>query len=225
MEEFDLKELWDLWHQGKTINDAIDAFVDRAAIKKQVKKTSKDQGAITQISDTTLLGERQKQQKKASEFSEYEKEIFQNLYEKIQSGHLLAIGYMEPVGGSDVPDLIPSNFGPPQAFSLEHSSVTFQEARFSHVRIAENPKHNSEIVDKPVGRPSRKQEIISAYIALRDVGDIDYSKTFKSHTELIRKTVRRRNPKLKHDKGLGEEAIRLAVKPLFDQDKRDRDST
>ena len=228
---FDLKELWDLWQQGKSINDAIDAFLDCESIKNQVRKKLKNKKPIKNIIDTGLLGERQKQQQ-IIEFSEYEDEIFQVLYEKIKSEKLLAIGYMEPVGGSDFPDLIPQYFWPPQKVSLEFSSMNFQEGSFSNIRIIENPKRKKdfvgydseilppEIKDKKVGRPSIKDKIIEAYEFLKKEDLIDYSKPLKSHTERIQTTVQKLHPEITDTKGMQHEVIRLTLSRIFQSDKK-----
>jgi hypothetical protein len=224
LEKLDLKEIWDLWQQGKSINDAIGSFLDCESIKREVKKHLRDHETITKITDTGLLREREKQRQNAFVFSEYENEIFQNLYAKIKSRQLLAIGYIEPIGGSDFPDLIPQKFWPPQEISLEESSVTFNKARFSNVRIVKNPITANdlkiyEINDKKVGRPSIQDKIIKAYEDCRERGEIDYSKTLKSHTEIIQKGVQRLHPEISGIKGMQHEVIRLAIGDQFNKDK------
>ena len=76
-----------------------------------------------------------------------------------------------------------------------------------------------KIEDKKTGRPSLKEKIIAAYEFLKKEGSIDYSKTLKSHTEIIQKTVQALNPEITDTTGMAHEAIRRAVGENFKTDK------
>ena len=65
-----------------------------------------------------------------------------------------------------------------------------------------------------VGRPSTKREIEERYEALRDAGEVDYNAPKKVVYEKIRGKVK------KGRGGFGNEAIRRAIKPFFDRDKK-----
>lgn len=75
------------------------------------------------------------------------------------------------------------------------------------------------IKDKKTGRPSLKEKIIAAYEFLKKEGSIDYSKTLKSHTEIIQKTVQALNPEITDTAGMAHEAIRRAIGENFKTDK------
>jgi len=76
-----------------------------------------------------------------------------------------------------------------------------------------------KIEDKKTGRPSLKEKINAAYEFLKKEGSIDYSKTLKSHTEIIQKTVQALNPEITDTAGMAHEAIRRAVGENFKTDK------
>lgn len=76
-----------------------------------------------------------------------------------------------------------------------------------------------KIEDKKTGRPSLKEKIIAAYEFLKKEDSIDYSKTLKSHTEIIQKTVQALNPEITGTAGMAHEAIRRAISTRFQEDK------
>lgn len=76
-----------------------------------------------------------------------------------------------------------------------------------------------KIENKKTGRPSLKEKIIEAYEFLKKEGSIDYSKTLKSHTEIIQKTVQAQNPEITGTAGMAHEAIRRAISKHFQTDK------
>jgi len=150
-----------------------------------------------------------------------------NLYDKIISGKLIAIGYKAPIK-SDFPILIPPHMWPPENTDIDKSSISANGIDFVRVRIIKKSafknsnKENHKkikIEDKPIGRPSIQNEIINAYEYLKKEGNIDYSKALKSHTALIQKTVQNASPEIKGTKGMAHEAIRRAVSKRFHDDK------
>ena len=75
------------------------------------------------------------------------------------------------------------------------------------------------------GRPSLGPEIEAAYKELRAAGEIDFNGPKKWLYEPIRKKVQEHedNPNLK--KGLGDEALRKIIQPLFEADKNRRSAS
>ena len=69
------------------------------------------------------------------------------------------------------------------------------------------------------GRPTLKTEIEAAYKALRDGAEIDFKAPKNRVYEPIREKVRgyKKDPRLQ--RGLGDEAIRKVIHPLFEKDK------
>lgn len=83
----------------------------------------------------------------------------------------------------------------------------------------ENYLQKIEVKDKKVGRPSIKEKIIAAYEHLKERNIIDYSKTLKSHTEIIQKTVQALDSDITGTAGMEHEAIRRAISERFQADK------
>ena len=79
-----------------------------------------------------------------------------------------------------------------------------------------------ESPERGPGRPSLKPNIIAAYRELRDEGKIDFKVPKNRLYGPIRRRVRqaRKKPDLK---GLGDEAIRLAISRPFEADKKKAD--
>lgn len=219
MENFNLKELWELWQKGKSINDAIDTFLDRSAIKKQVRKKLKDLKKISTVNESGFLGECKKEQQNSRIFSEYKQEIFQQLYKKIESRELLVIGYKEPIGGTDTADLIPQKYWPHKEISLEDSSITFQEAKFSNIRINVNPKRNIDFSEydsesSSPGRTTLEEELNRAYDYLYKNNQINLEKDFKSHINKIRKAIFHLYPDKFEGKSYSEKRKNLSDKTI-----------
>ena len=72
------------------------------------------------------------------------------------------------------------------------------------------------------GRPTLKTEIDVAYKEVRDAGDINFNAPKIEFYELIREKVRRYKGDQNLQRGLGNEAIRQVVSPLFEADKNKR---
>lgn len=215
--------------QGKSLADAIDAFLDCTSIKKQVQKRLKelkDKENETQKkkAKSGFQAEREKLKQKVDDFSEYETELLQKLYEEIKSEHLICIGYREPIGSSDFPVLIPRKYWPPQAISLETSSVKFLDADYSAIRVAENPKREIDfsVYDSEppsAGRSTSAPELIEAYEYLLDRGQIDYTKTFKSQIEKIRQAVFHLHPGIPDDRNMADKTIQKHLSSRFRDEK------
>ena len=76
-----------------------------------------------------------------------------------------------------------------------------------------------------VGRPTLDAEIKVAYQELRDAGDINYDAPKIEFYELIREKVRGYKGDKNLQRGLGNEAIRQVISPLFEADKNKRSAS
>ena len=70
-----------------------------------------------------------------------------------------------------------------------------------------------------IGRPTFMTEIEAAYKELRDAKEIDFDAPKNKLFEPIREKVRAYKNDLSLQRGLGDEAIRKAIHPLFEKDK------
>ena len=161
-------------------------------------------------------------------------DMLKNVYEKINSGDLIAFGFQYPIE-SEFPTPIPLHMWPPEDEDIEKSAIDSNGFKYVNIRIIQKAKakeikfganENEEIVqpeiivhDKKVGRPSLKKEILEAYERLKNESKIDYSKSLKSHTELIQKTVQVMHPKIIEIVGMQYEAIRRTLSERFKADK------
>lgn len=246
MENIEQKELLKLWKKGKTLYESLFVLTDKSLLnnynKSQLELENQTNSFPEKESDSniSMLDGLQAVQKTINKYQGTRNatdKLKRDLLNKILSEKLIGLGFESPIKSSDIPQYIPLYIWPQKIidFDWDNSSFSINGVKFINIKIIKNSElkkdnnlknkkeeikpPNIEIIDKPVGRPSRKQEIINAYNFLRDKGKIDYSKTFKSHITIIRETVRSLNPKLENDKGLGDEAIRRTVKHFFDQEK------
>jgi hypothetical protein len=249
LENIDSQVLLKLWKKGKTLYTSLFEFTDNslrqkynkscAELKNQTKTIpEKYPNGVQSISDG--IEALSKSFTNYQEIQSANDELKRNLLNNILSERLIGIGFESPIKTTSQPQVIPIHIWPQNItdYDWNESSFSINGVEFLKIRLIKNAEFKSElnltnekeeitlpdleITDKHVGRPSKKKEIIDSYNHLKKENKIDYSKTFKSHTELIRKTVRLHNPKMENDKGLGVEAIRRTVKHLFDQEKKNQ---
>ena len=196
------KEVYEFWQNGKTLIEAAEIYCDKNNIKNSLKEN------------------------KNNDFYKYERNILENLTNKIISGELLSIGYDESAVGQPFPDLFSLSIWPPDKINFKSSSIVYDDVIYSSVRINKSPTTNkiisslnNKVGDKQIGRPSKKNNIIEAYEYLKKEENIDYSKTLKSHTEIIQKTVQSLHPNIEDTAGMQHEAIRRAIGERFKTDK------
>lgn len=249
MENIDQKELLKLWKKGKTLYESLFEFTDKSLINNYNKSQVELENQTNLIPEKTSNGNPsmmdglQAVQKTINKYQgtrSANDKLKRDLLNKLLSEKIAGLGFESPIKTSSQPQLIPIHIWPQKIneFNWNESSFLSNGVEFQKIRIIKNIEFKNErniqnkkeeiqlpdfqITDKFVGRPSKKQEIINAYNLLKKKNKIDYSKTFKSHTPLIREAVRLQNPTLTDDKGLGDEAIRRTVKSFFDQEKKEQ---
>ena len=235
--DYSPEQLLNIWKEGETLDDAIWEFCDSKYINEYPENHPKIGIKSNKTPDTLLDGisevlaaytkSKMGMDKYYAQIKTSKNNMKNNLYDKIINSKLIAIGYEMPIK-SDFPILIPSHMWPPENADIDKSSISANGIDFVRVRIIKkssfkNSKKETQkkirIEDKPIGRPSLKCEIINAYEYLKKEGHIDYSKTLKSHTVLIQKTVQGLSPEIKDTNGMAHEAIRRAVTKRFQDDK------
>jgi hypothetical protein len=249
LENINTQELLKLWKKGKTLYESLFEFSDKSLINNYNKSQLELENQTNSIPENNSNGKPSMMdnlQAFQSTFNKYQgtrnanDKLKRDLLNKILSEKLAGLGFESPIKTSSQPQLIPIHIWPQKIneFNWNESSFLSNGVEFQKIRIIKNIEFKKErniqnkkkeiqlpdfqITDKSVGRPSKKQEIINAYNLLKNKNKIDYSKTFKSHTPLIREAVRLQSPTLTDDKGLGDEAIRRTVKSLFDQEKKEQ---
>ena len=114
---------------------------------------------------------------------------------------------------------------------LEYHGLRFYEGEYERrLTAAPSPYASDPLAgkaDRPreAGRPSLKLEIEAAYQDLHDAGEIDFNAPKKRLYEPIREKVRERKGAPGLQQGLGDEAIRQFIHPLFEADKNKRSAS
>lgn len=252
MKDIDPPQLLNLWKKGKTLYASLFEYTDESQLNNYNKsqldfgnETNSNSENQSENGPSAAYG-LEVFQKLATNLQESQSASYKlksNLLNKILSEKLIGLGFEPPIKTTSTPQIIPIHIWPQKItdFDWNKSSFSLNGIEFLKIRLIKKTEFKKaikivnkkeeikppklEVNDKLVGRPSRKKDIKDAYIFLRDKGKIYYSKAFKSHNEIIRETVRLLNPELENDKGLGNEAIRRTVKPLFDLEKENQKKT
>lgn len=228
--------LLDIWQKGKFLDEAVFIFCDQKYIDgySEINFVRKPPTS-DEIKISDLLNEMNTSLKGLYDIQTAKDDLYNNLYQKLKKGDLVGLGYEAPLKSTDFPIQIPPHMWPPQKLG-KNSAISGNGLNFLSVRIVRKSALKSKmrnkdnfikktilpeikIKDKKTGRPSIKNEIISAYNLLKKEEKIDYSKPLKSHTELIQKTVQILFPEIETTAGMGIEAIRRAIGDIFKQDK------
>lgn len=243
MENLNPKDLLNLWKKGKTLYSGMYAFTAYELQKKctdlELKLNNKSRNpwenntsekpniatGLSAVSETIFL---------QGKIDSARDELKWDLLENILSEKVIGLGYEAPVTTESKPKIIPLHIWPRtiKEINWDNSSILKHGITFSDIRLikksafkkkTDNKKSISApktpIKDKKTGRPSLKEKIIEAYEFLKKEGSIDYSKTLKSHTEIIQKTVQTLNPEITDTAGMAHEAIRRAISKQFQADK------
>ncbi len=140
--------------------------------------------------------------------------------QNIPSGFLRSGVHVKPLSDSiDEDILLPGNFGRPlKGYRYVQINRAELVAEVPQSPVDEVSQPDDEAPKAKVGRPSHRKEIQEAYQELVKINEIDFDGPKTATYEPIRQKVRR----VLRDKvtgGLGDEAIRVVIAPLFDHDK------
>lgn len=144
-----------------------------------------------------------------------------DIREKLQSGQWTAIGYRAPRNLNSNLELVPNEIVGQAKFKFEHSTIFGDGLTYVGVRIVSSGLLGSEpLTLRRRGRPTRQREIIAAYKTLAERGEIDFRAPMVRLFSKIRNSISRNSglPTLTL-KGVGDEAIRRTIRPLFDRDR------
>ena len=247
MEKINPEDLLKLWKKGKTLDASLFEYTDDSLRKKLDNSYIEFQNLTNAISEEYPHGVQsmadglkgaQKIITKHQDFRSANNELKWNLLNNVLSEKLIGLGFESPIKTSSTPQVIPIYIWPQKIFDINWSESSFLNngVEFLNIRLIEiaelkNKKNidnqinklkklpDIKIKDKKVGRPSKKEKIIEAYEYLKKNNKLKYSKTLKSHTELIQQTVHKLNPKVTGTKGMQHEAIRRTLSERFQADK------
>lgn len=134
----------------------------------------------------------------------------------IRNGQLRAFGYQFPRGASDIPVEVPVDLWT-GGVHWEGSTVERDGLKIVSVRVTTTEAIQASMrthhTATPVGRPSRKSEIIEAYEHLLRTGELDPTTAQSETAKAIRARINSRSPgSMDQDSGLTDETIRRTIK-------------
>ena len=109
----------------------------------------------------------------------------------------------------------------PGEFKFEHSTVLGDGLTYVGVRFVSSRLIGPEpLAVRRRGRPTQHTEIIAAYNALAERGEVDFRAPLVRLFPKIRNRISRNiGVPILTLKGVGDEAIRRTIRPLFDRDR------
>lgn len=205
MENLPPQELMKLWREGRTLYKACFDFGDAEFIDALPKwkesrplKNTVSKDVIGILADgIQRIAQAHSEVEKFRQASQLARDrLINNLFQKITSGELLAVGYESPIK-SDFPVYVPIYMWPPESIDVEKSIISAHGKTFIKVKIVKletqtTPKNtlpDVKVQSEKVGRPSVGDQIISAFRELEKAGRINYSKSFQAHHQLLMETV------------------------------------
>jgi hypothetical protein len=160
-------------------------------------------------------------------FEQLETRLKQNLLKLLTTGRLCATGYHLPRSRDRKPVWISSDRWEVGRVSWEKSEFWLTGEVFEDVLVTPSPAFRAatavQAMPNPApsrgpGRPTRNDEILPAYIALRDAGKIDF-KSLNKNIATIRDTIVELSIDKTGTKGLGNDKIRTTIHDQFLIDK------
>lgn len=160
------------------------------------------------------------------------KETKSLLLAHIKAGRVLGLGYEPPRRIASIPVYVPAEYWQGwvdwEASVVSHGTLKFVDVRVITPQAAQpillkfkaNELQMIEGSPRPVGRPSIKAHVETAFAALTNAGAIDASKSAKSHFLIVRQWIIKNSS---YDaEALSDEGIRAHFSPLFSELKKDR---
>ncbi|MBF0169332.1 MAG: hypothetical protein HQL45_17130 [Alphaproteobacteria bacterium] len=156
-----------------------------------------------------------------------EADLYSAFFQGIRTGRLKAYGYQVPRSVNDNPKEVPKDLWGCEVL-WDKSEIEGNGLKMSGVRVVRVDPSLSlpmlEMHEKPVlkklGRPSKVPLIEEAFNELAREGTVSDQPRLAPLISVVRAKVHALHPELKGDmKGLGEEAIRKTIRPLFEAHK------
>lgn len=245
MKQFTDESLSKLWKAGYTLEQSKIEFGDKSITESFRNAKSEfdswNESSIEEKAESIdfayELTEGLKYKELLSNFESSNEEVKISILNMILNESVVGIGYQSPISISNSIQLIPIHIWPISIAKIdwEESSFSNNGIELLNIRLINYPVfeelnddqlNQNKIIppeipvrEKKVGRPSKQDRVIEAFEFLEKAQKIDYSKNFKSHTEIIRQTVKQLNPDITSGEGLSDEVIRIAATPLFKNNK------
>ena len=147
---------------------------------------------------------------------------------RLTAGELLAVGYPAPRRRRQPPVwILPSTWEQGRVSWMESELWTDTNA-FEQVRVILSPAAAAASIvatipppepTRPAGRPTRREDIRQAYIALREAGRIDFSALSRNIPLIREAALRLRGGDMTDTKGLKDSTIEFAIGEQFKGDR------
>ncbi len=215
----------DLWESGLTLWQALFELGDPATAKQYTDHLRSTPGnrAMNAIIDAIEAGKIEDGFASASKSlkigTRLQEKLERDLFNKLIKGDLVALGYALPRAPDDPLRRIPAEAWKGKV-DIHAGTASANGLEFTAIRILRPEAREAATEDiRAPGRPSRQSQIVAAFKALDDAGQIDRNQSTRSHFTAIRAQVKRMFPEeADNEKGLGDKALYKIVGPLFESD-------
>ncbi|MBE7638691.1 MAG: hypothetical protein JJ879_14150 [Sneathiella sp.] len=221
----------DIWNKAIPLPKALYRFGRKDKIARlQVLEQEVAVPALMQVALEAIQSDEDRFQKLAdglkdaqSPFAKIRKikeSIQTEMFRALKARKVLAYGYDYPRKASDqaqeVPEELWSSFNDWSKDSLSTNGLRMDAIRLIPINwISKAPSPDPAPKASP-GRPSRKDQILTAFEALDQEGKINRGNSMHSHCDLIREWILRHYPdESEQTKGLGDQIIRKTISPVF----------
>ena len=145
-----------------------------------------------------------------------------NVVKWVSTGQLRAYGFSTPRSSNDTPQEIPQDLWHGWIYwdkdKLEGNGLTMVGIRLTSLKSLTQDEERT--VSARQGRPSRSDQILTAYISLREEGLIDYKKGLRHHIQMIQERITSLYPENDSSlKGIGEKVLYKDLSKQFSEDK------
>ena len=140
--------------------------------------------------------------------------------ELVTSGRIQTIGFRSPRQPESTPKFIPPDTWEGWV-DWQQGTVSANGMTFVGVRIAPRDMlSNSQETERNIGRPSKKDQLVEAFHALRKDGLVDFSGPMNVNYPVVRRWVQMNYPGMKNEEqGLGDKTMARVINPLIAKHK------
>lgn len=211
--EYSPEQLLEFWKKGKSLDEATWYYTDykiwenwRKYENTDLNKDRDNQTPPKNLAE--ILGDFAKKNAEREQYLRQKEnaidELWDNLFQKIFRGSLIAIGYEAPVKLEDKPKVILPHFWPPDNTDTYKSSISVHGYNFFKVQIIKKsallklsknklPKKPT-ITDNARGRPSQEADLLATFDWMVKNGWISTSKNLVSHMTAFNDALKIVNP-------------------------------
>lgn len=224
-------DTWLFWNRAVPLSHAYVAFApkDKAERHKHLAEHNGLPGILDRMSQQVQKGKSAGEAFRASydpsnDLRELREELLSDCLKRLRKGQLKAYGFATPRRPSDSPQPVPPDLWN-GIIGWDSSKVRSDSLTMEAVRLIP-PHWETELLAQQVsagsdmrpGRPSRGDQIVEAFEALDEAGQIDYAAPMAQTFDPIRNRVQATHPD-EGTKGLSEKTIAKTISARFNERK------